>query len=39
VQVRLPDGSERTLAFADVREATLVVEWKDPHDKPGARRP
>jgi len=39
VQVRLPDGSETTLALADVREATLVVEWKDPHDKPGARRP
>ena len=39
VQVRLPDGSEPTLALADVREATLVVEWKDPHVKPGARRP
>ena len=39
VQVRLPDGSETTLALADVREATLAVEWKDPHRKPGARRP
>ena len=39
VQVRLPDGSEMTVPLADVREATLVVDWTDPHDKPGARRP
>jgi hypothetical protein len=39
VHVRLPDGSETTLALTDVREATLAVEWKNPQDKPGARRP
>jgi hypothetical protein len=27
VVVRLPDGSERTLALADVRDATLAHEW------------
>lgn len=27
-RVRLPDGSEVTLALADIREATLVVDWK-----------
>jgi ribosome maturation factor RimP len=27
VSVRLPDGSERTLALAEIKEATLVVDW------------
>jgi ribosome maturation factor RimP len=27
VSVRLPDGSERTLALADIKEATLAVDW------------
>jgi ribosome maturation factor RimP len=28
VRLRLADGTETTLALADVREANLVVEWK-----------
>ena len=39
VAVRLADGTELTLALADVREATLAVEWKPPQGKQGARRP
>lgn len=27
VRVRLPDGSERTLALAAIKDATLVVDW------------
>ena len=39
VQLQRADGSEITLALADIREATLAVEWKLPHGKQGARRP
>ena len=39
VAVRLADGTELTLPLADVREATLAVEWKLPQGKQGARRP
>jgi ribosome maturation factor RimP len=27
VSVRLPDGSERTIALAGIKEATLAVDW------------
>jgi ribosome maturation factor RimP len=27
VSVRLPDGSERTLALAEIKDATLAVDW------------
>ena len=27
VAVRLPDGTDRTLAIADIIEANLVVDW------------
>ncbi|HET8622528.1 MAG TPA: ribosome maturation factor RimP [Gemmatimonadales bacterium] len=36
VHVRLPDGSERTLPLAAVREARLTYEWVTPL-KPGKR--
>lgn len=39
VHLRLSDGTAITLALADIREATLAVEWKLPHGKQGARRP
>jgi ribosome maturation factor RimP len=39
VRIRRDDGTETTLALADVREATLAVEWKIPQAKQGARRP
>jgi len=39
VRIRRPDGTEMTLALADVRDATLAVAWKLPQGKQGARRP
>jgi hypothetical protein len=39
VSIRRDDGTETTLALADIREATLAVEWKLPQGKQGARRP
>ena len=37
VRIRLPDGSDRTLALSAVREARLTFEWAVPA-KPGHRR-
>jgi ribosome maturation factor RimP len=37
VRVRLPDGSERTLPLAGVREARLTYDWTPPA-KPAKRR-
>jgi ribosome maturation factor RimP len=38
VVIRLPDGSERILALADVRDATLAHDWPVPGRRPGRGR-